>query len=488
MVGPSGRAIAAPSADASSWESTSAAVSRSPILTVTSTRSPTCSTIAVPPSRGTVRVCTSSSSSVRSAAVAAPSIAAPIRAACSSGTAHSASGAPMVSSRACSRASRAHPAYSMYSPPIIPVTCTPPGVLWTMTCDPSGNLTCSCVVSGALVSLCMAMPPYHVLPTPADVHCIGRALFVWRHLNDLAPDPKVLGVSSAYHSTMTTRSAGIYARISLDDGTALGVGRQVDDCAAEADRRGWTLVDQYIDNNVSATKKKPRPEYERMISDIEAGRIDAVIVWDVDRLTRRPAELETFIDLADRHGLALASVGGEIDLASPQGRLTARIKGSVARHEAEQMGRRLARKAEETARAGFSTVGPAPFGYERRVVPRDGGNLRMLVPLEGEARWMRDAYRRLLAGDTLRQISLDMAAAGVRGKRGDTIRGSMLGNMMRRPVYAGIRVYKGERLGPGEWEPLVSMETFDQAQAILNAPGRFHTRGTAPKYLLSRSE
>src|SRR5699024_11348600 len=85
----------------------------------------------------------------------------------------------------------------------------------------------------------------------------------------------------------------------------------------------------------------------------------------------------------------------------------------------------------------------------------------------------------------LRQISLDMAAAGVRGKRGDTIRGSMLGNMMRRPVYAGIRVYKGERLGPGEWEPLVSMETFDQAQAILNAPGRFHTRGTAPKYLLS---
>ena len=329
------------------------------------------------------------------------------------------------------------------------------------------------------------MPPYQVLPTPADVHCIGRALFVWRHLNDLAPDPKVLGVSSAYHSTMTTRSAGIYARISLDDGTALGVGRQVDDCAAEADRRGWTLVDQYIDNNVSATKKKPRPEYERMISDIEAGRIDAVIVWDVDRLTRRPAELETFIDLADRHGLALASVGGEIDLASPQGRLTARIKGSVARHEAEQMGRRLARKAEETARAGFSTVGPAPFGYERRVVPRDGGNLRMLVPLEGEARWMRDAYRRLLAGDTLRQISLDMAAAGVRGKRGDTIRGSMLGNMMRRPVYAGIRVFRGERLGPGEWEPLVSMETFDQAQAILNAPGRFHTRGTAPKYLLS---
>ena len=155
---------------------------------------------------------------------------------------------------------------------------------------------------------------------------------------------------------MTGRNAGIYARISLDDGTALGVGRQVDDCTAEALRRGWTVVDEYVDNNVSASKSKPRPEYTRLLDDVEQGRIDAVIVWDVDRLTRKPAELETFIDLADRHGLSLASVGGEIDLATPQGRLTARIKGSVARHEAEQMGRRIARKAEQTARDGLSTA------------------------------------------------------------------------------------------------------------------------------------
>ena len=133
---------------------------------------------------------------------------------------------------------------------------------------------------------------------------------------------------------MTGRRAGIYARISKDDGSALGVGRQIEDCTAEAERRGWTIVDRYVDNNVSASKTKPRPEYERMLDDVRAGVIDAVIVWDVDRLTRKPAELETFIDLADRHGLSLASVGGEIDLATPQGRLTARIKGSVARHEA----------------------------------------------------------------------------------------------------------------------------------------------------------
>lgn len=279
----------------------------------------------------------------------------------------------------------------------------------------------------------------------------------------------------------TAHTAAIYARISLDDGTALGVARQVDDCTAEAARRGWTVAGEYVDNNVSASSRKPRPEYLRMLADIEAGTIDAVIVWDIDRLTRRPAELETFIDLADKHGLALASVGGEVDLASPQGRLTARIKGSVARHEAEQMGRRLARKAEQTARDGHAATGPIPFGYERVLV----NGVRTFVPHPTEAAWVRNAYTRVLAGETLRQISLTMTEAGVTGRRGKPFTGNMLGNLLRRPVYAGIRVHKGERLGAGLWEPLVELPVFDQVQAILDAPGRFHTRGTAPKYLLS---
>lgn len=282
-----------------------------------------------------------------------------------------------------------------------------------------------------------------------------------------------------------SRRAGIYARISKDDGTALGVSRQVDDCTAEAQRRGWAIAGEYVDNNVSASRAKPRPAYLRMIEDLEAGVIDAVVVWDVDRLTRRLTELETFIELADRLGVALASVGGELDLATEQGRLTARIKGSVARYEAEQMGRRVARKAEQMARAGYSNIGPTPFGYQRVTVPRDGVTVKMLAPFEDEARWVRDAYRRVLAGDTLRQISIDMDRAGVTGRRGQRVVGSMLGHIVRRPVYAGIATYKGERLGAGEWEPLVDVDTFDRVQAILDAPGRFHTRGTAPKYLLS---
>src|SRR5699024_2290295 len=72
---------------------------------------------------------------------------------------------------------------------------------------------------------------------------------------------------------MTTRAA-VYARISKDDGEALGVARQVEDCTALAAQRGWQVVGTYTDNNVSATHAKVRPQYQRMIADIEAGAVD----------------------------------------------------------------------------------------------------------------------------------------------------------------------------------------------------------------------
>ena len=148
---------------------------------------------------------------------------------------------------------------------------------------------------------------------------------------------------------MTPHRAALYARISSDDGTALGVGRQLEDCRKLAAEKGWTVVETFIDNDVSASNGKARPEYGRLLQALTDGRADALVVWDIDRLTRTPRELEDVVDLADKHGVALASVGGEVDLATPQGRLTARLKGNVARHEVEQQSRRL---KTEVPRAG----------------------------------------------------------------------------------------------------------------------------------------
>lgn len=285
---------------------------------------------------------------------------------------------------------------------------------------------------------------------------------------------------------MTTKHhCGIYARISSDsDGRGLGVARQIEDCQREADRRGWEVVGQFVDNDVSASNGKKRPEYVRMIEAIEAGHIKAVVVWDIDRLTRTPSELETFIDLADRYSLDLASIGGEVDLSTVQGRLTARIKGSVARSEVEQQSRRLKRKYDELAAAG-QPHGPVPYGYNRVDVLDDRGRRTgsQDVINEAEAVHVRDWFRRVANGETIRSIVKEINALGLKTRRGNDFINATLSHLLRKPLYVGLRVHRGEVVGPGNWEPLIDRDTYDRAQAILNDPSRIPPRGPEPIYL-----
>src|ERR1700745_1863499 len=112
--------------------------------------------------------------------------------------------------------------------------------------------------------------------------------------------------------------AAVYLRISSDpNGDQLGVTRQREDCERLCAERGWTPV-EYLDNDISASNGKHRPAYERMLADIESGAVGAVVAWDLDRLHRRPIELEKFMELADVHRLALATVSGDVDLSTQQ--------------------------------------------------------------------------------------------------------------------------------------------------------------------------
>src|SRR3954464_4593695 len=95
----------------------------------------------------------------------------------------------------------------------------------------------------------------------------------------------------------------IYARISSDDGTALGGARPVEDCRKLAAELGWEVAEEYVDNDVSAYSGKRRPAYERMLADICDGYRDAVLVYHVDRLTRRPIELEQFVETVTAAGV-----------------------------------------------------------------------------------------------------------------------------------------------------------------------------------------
>lgn len=281
---------------------------------------------------------------------------------------------------------------------------------------------------------------------------------------------------------MTTDSnipAAIYVRISRDaEETGLGVARQRKDCNVLAKSKGWQVVETFEDNDVSATSGKPRPAYLRMVRDIEAGRIRGIIVWDVDRLTRTPRELEDLIDWADQHGLHLANVGGEIDLGTPQGRMTARIKGAVARHETEQSSRRIKRKHQQLAEAG-AHHGPRPYGWDVTTEKR-------LVINEAEAAVIREAYERVLAGDSLNSIIVDFNDREIPTRMNKQWSSATLRSKLKRWTNCGVRTYHGKEVGPGTWHPIVDRETHEQVLAILSDPRRLkHNRGTAVKYLFS---
>jgi len=194
----------------------------------------------------------------------------------------------------------------------------------------------------------------------------------------------------------TTRATAIYCRISRDRaGEGLGVERQEVLCRELAATKGWPVGEVYVDNDLSAYSGKPRPEYERMLGDLANGRRDAVLVVDQDRLTRHPRELEDFIAFADRHGVALANVSGDVDLSTSDGRFKARIMGAVARQESEKKSERLRRQRDQAARQGRPNGGRRAFGYER-----DGMTVR---PAEAER--VREAAGLVWNGASLRSIA-----------------------------------------------------------------------------------
>jgi site-specific DNA recombinase len=272
--------------------------------------------------------------------------------------------------------------------------------------------------------------------------------------------------------------AGVYARISSDhDGDGLGVRRQLADCEALAKRNGWTVVDRYVDDDVSAWSGRARPEYRRLLNDVSAGALDALVVWHLDRLHRQPRELEEFFEVCDEAGLSrLASVAGDVDLATDDGRFMARILGAVSRKESDDKSRRIRRKAEEIALAGrVGGGGTRPYGFERdRVTVR-----------ESEAAVIRECISRFLSGEAIRSICTDLNDRAVPTVQGGPWKTQTLTRLIGSPRISGEREHRGVIVGPAVWPAIVPPADTARVRAILADPSR-RTNRSARRYLLNR--
>ena len=130
------------------------------------------------------------------------------------------------------------------------------------------------------------------------------------------------------------RKVGIYCRISDDrEGRGEGVERQEEACRTLVEDRKWTLVDTYVDNDISATQtKKVRPSYLRLLEDLRTGRINTIVVWAVDRLYRRPIELEDLLKLLENQSNITVNVvqGSDLRLETSDGQVMARVLVALA--------------------------------------------------------------------------------------------------------------------------------------------------------------
>lgn len=258
--------------------------------------------------------------------------------------------------------------------------------------------------------------------------------------------------------------ASIYARISKDrEGAGLGVGTQIADCRALAERLGHTVVDTYDDNDLSAYSGKPRPQYARMLEDIAAGKIDVVLAWHTDRLHRSPAELEHYILACEPRNVATVTVkAGPIDLSTPSGRMVARTLGNHARYEVEHAVERMKRAKQRSADAGKWKGGRRPFGYEA-----DGVTVR-----EDEAALIRSAADAILAGASVQSVARAWNEAGSTTTTGKPWPLAAPRRILLRPRNAGLMEHNGEVIGPAEWPAILEPEKWRAVVRMLTDPRR----------------
>jgi site-specific DNA recombinase len=270
----------------------------------------------------------------------------------------------------------------------------------------------------------------------------------------------------------------IYLRQSLDrDGTRAAVDRQRTVCRDLAQRRGWTVRGEYVDNDVSASSGKVRPAYRRMLDAAERGELrgTAVIAYHPDRLARRMIDFEDLIVRSQRDGFTVATVTGDLDLTNDMGRLVGRILASVASAEVERKGARQKLAASARAQAGRPVAGRRAIGFEP-----DGITIRAR-----EADLIRAAYPVVLAGGSISGVARTWNAGGLRTVTGECWGPDTVRKLLVRSRYAGIRSYNGEEMGRAVWDPIVDESTFRGVVAMLNDPSRRLSHDNARRYLLS---
>jgi site-specific DNA recombinase len=285
--------------------------------------------------------------------------------------------------------------------------------------------------------------------------------------------------------------ARVYVRISkATDGSTLGVERQEPPCRAFCDRQGWPVTEVYVDNNTSAYREGvKRDDFERLLGDVRAdhraGRRNAIVTWQADRLLRTVEDASAIVAIAKRYQTLVANVGGTIDLSTADGRKRFYELAVAAQYESELKSERLKLKHDELRRTGKWAGGRRPFGYrvvgtklhsrKRADCTRSDDDTCPLVECElelepTEAEAIRQAAQRILRGGSITGLQREWVRREIRRPNGGIFAGQHLRDLLVSPRLTGRR--RGQDLdAEPQWPAILTVAEHEHLVAKLG-PGR----------------
>jgi DNA invertase Pin-like site-specific DNA recombinase len=265
------------------------------------------------------------------------------------------------------------------------------------------------------------------------------------------------------------RRCAVYTRKSSEEGlkmefNSLDAQREACEAYVASQRaEGWLPVpDRYDDGGFSGGTLE-RPALKRLMADIEAGRVDIVVVYKIDRLSRSLMDFARLVEVFDRKGVTFVSVTQSFNTTTSMGRLTLNVLLSFAQFEREVIGERIRDKVAASRRKGMWMGGWAPLGYDVKD--------RKLVINEPEAEKVRHIFRTFARGGSVTTIARDLIAAGFRNKYGQCLDKGRIYKLLNNRVYVGDAVHKGTPY-PGEHEAIISKDLWDKVQSILSESPR----------------
>ena len=240
---------------------------------------------------------------------------------------------------------------------------------------------------------------------------------------------------------------------------------------------GWLLVpDRYDDGGISGATLE-RPGLKRLIADIEAHKVDVVVVYKIDRLSRALMDFARLVDVFDRNNVTFVSITQSFNTTTSMGRLTLNILLSFAQFEREVIGERIRDKFAASRKRGMWMGGWAPLGYDVKD--------RKLLINEPEAELVRSIFSRFAKGRSGTTLVQDIVKEGSLNKQRKVIDKGFLYRLLNNRVYIGEAVHKGVAY-PGEHEAIVSQKLWDEVHEVLKESPRkraAHTRARTPALL-----